>query len=143
MLEPQAITIDLSRMVEGKQTILISSDQAGQAKEFFRSSSPAQVEVNLAKIMRVSIAVKPQLVGKLPDGFVLKRVSVVPEQLEVLAPPLPSGSKPYTLATTPVYLNSIQGDGSIFCKVIAPPNIQPVSGAWQDVEVVIDVEPER
>ena len=48
--------------------------------------------------------------------------------------------KQVSIITTPVYLNSIQSSSRIFCKVIAPPEIQPVTKPWQDVEVIIDVE---
>jgi hypothetical protein len=41
--------------------------------------------------------------------------------------------------TTPIYLDSIYNDAKIFCKVIAPPAIQPANKQWPDVEVEIKV----
>jgi hypothetical protein len=41
--------------------------------------------------------------------------------------------------TTPVYLDGIYGDASVFCKIIAPPSLQPVEKRWPDVEIVITV----
>ena len=40
---------------------------------------------------------------------------------------------------TPIYLESIYNDTSIYCKIIAPPAVQPVDKRWPDVEVVIKV----
>ncbi|MBT8368649.1 MAG: DNA integrity scanning protein DisA nucleotide-binding domain protein [Deltaproteobacteria bacterium] len=39
----------------------------------------------------------------------------------------------------PVYLESIYNDTNIFCKIMAPPAVQPVDKRWPDVEVVIKV----
>jgi hypothetical protein len=38
-----------------------------------------------------------------------------------------------------VDINSIYRDASIFCKIIAPPSMQPVDKRWPDVEVVIKI----
>jgi hypothetical protein len=43
------------------------------------------------------------------------------------------------LITMPIYLESIYNDTNIFCKIIAPPAVQPVDKRWPDVEVVIKV----
>jgi hypothetical protein len=44
-----------------------------------------------------------------------------------------------SLITTPIYLESIYNNTNIFCKIIAPPAVQPVDKRWPDVEVVIKV----
>jgi len=54
-------------------------------------------------------------------------------------PPPNRGDKPLSLSTTPIYLNTIEEENRLFCKIIAPPTIQPVVKPWQDVEVVIEV----
>ena len=41
--------------------------------------------------------------------------------------------------TTPIYLEGIYNDTSLFCKIIAPPAVQPADKRWPDVEVVIKV----
>ena len=40
---------------------------------------------------------------------------------------------------TLIYLKSIYNDTSLYCKIIAPPSIQPTDERWPDVEVVIKV----
>lgn len=49
--------------------------------------------------------------------------------------------KPKNVLTTPVYLDGISKDTSIFCKIIAPPSLQPVEKRWPDVEVIIKLAP--
>jgi uncharacterized protein (TIGR00159 family) len=139
MSQPTA-TIDLSSMVKGKQTILITGENLRlSSKLSFLGSEPAQIEVNLADVVTKTIPIVPQLVGSLPANLKLKRVQVIPNEVAVTLPSPKRGEKPLSVATTPVYLNSIQGDSRIFCKIIADPTIQPVSKPWQDVEVVIEV----
>jgi hypothetical protein len=105
----------------------------------FLGSEPAQIEVNLADIITKTIPIVPQLVGSLPANLKLKRVQVIPNEVAVMMPSPKRGEKALSVATTPVYLNSIQGDSRIFCKIIADPTIQPVIKPWQDIEVIIEV----
>jgi len=140
MGQPTA-NVDLSTMVKGKQTILITEENLQLPGNLtFLGSEPAQIEVTLAGIIKKTIPILPQLVGKLPANLKLKKVQVIPNEVKVMLPSPKRGEKSPTVATTPVYLNSIQGDSRIFCKIIADPTIQPEVKPWQDVEVVIEVE---
>ena len=109
----------------------------------FLGSEPAQIEVNLASIIKKTIPIVPQLVGKLPANLKIKKVQVIPNEVQVMLPSPKQGEKSPSVATTPVYLNSIQGDSRIFCKIIADPTIQPVFKPWQDVEVLIEVDNDK
>ncbi len=139
MSKPTAV-VDLSKMVEGKQRILITADNLHlPPKLTFLDSDPAQIEVNLASVTKKTIQVVPQLVGNLPANLKIKNVRVIPKEVQVMMPTLKKGEKLPSVATTPVYLNSIQGDSRIYCKIIADPTIQPMLKPWQDVEVIIEV----
>ncbi len=141
--QPMA-TVDLSSMVKGKQTILMTSDNLRLPSNLsFLGSEPAQIEVNLASIIKKTIPIVPQLVGKLPANLKIKKVHVIPNEVQVMLPSPKQGEKSPSVATTPVYLNSIQGDSRIFCKIIANPTIQPVFKPWQDVEVFIEIQDEK
>ena len=48
-----------------------------------------------------------------------------------------------SVTTTPIYLETIRENTTILCKIIAPPNIQPVDRRWPDVEVMVEVAPVR
>jgi hypothetical protein len=39
--------------------------------------------------------------------------------------------------TTPIYLENLESDTVIYCKIIAPPALHPVDRRWPDVEVKI------
>jgi hypothetical protein len=48
-------------------------------------------------------------------------------------------NKEFNVITTPIYLESIYNDTKIYCKIIAPPTVQPKDKRWPDVEVMIKV----
>ena len=68
-------------------------------------------------------------------------MTVLPEKVMVLSPAARKKDKVISLITTPIYLDSIHNDTSVYCKVIAPPAIQPADKRWPDVEVIIKVGP--
>lgn len=140
VLSQPTVKVDLSSMVEGKQTILLTGENLQLSPRLsFLDSSPAQIEVNLAVMVKRSVQVVPQLVGALPPNLKLKQAKVLPKEVQVMMPPPKRGDKPLTLSTTPVYLNAIEEETRIYCKIIAPPSIQPVVKPWQEVEVIIEV----
>lgn len=87
-----------------------------------------------------TMPIKPQLVGKLPEGLILKNIEIIPAELQVFAPPGNQEGRSESLSTTPVYLSSINASSRIICKIIAPPSYQPADKRWPDVEVVITLE---
>ena len=92
-----------------------------------------------AELKEHEVAVKPQFVGKLPDGLKIQSVELNPRMVKVFSPPVEKKDKPLTLTTTPIYLESISENTTLYCKIIAPPAIQPADKRWPDVEVVITV----
>jgi len=134
------VKIDLSTMVEGKQTILLTRENLKlPPRTSLVYDKPTQIDVSLALMVKKSVRVVPQLVGVLPPTLKIKQVKVIPSMVQVLMPPPKRGDKPLSLSTTPIYLNTIEEENRLFCKIIAPPTIQPVVKPWQDVEVVIEV----
>jgi hypothetical protein len=135
-----SVKIDLSKTVAGKQTFLITDDNIqlpGDVK--LLDVTPSSVELVLAEIEEREITIKPQLVGKLPGAMKIIAVEVFPEKVKVLSPVAQGKNKVMSVTTTPVYLESIYNDTKIFCKIIAPPAVQPIDRRWPDVEVMIKV----
>lgn len=136
------VKLDLKEMVEGKQTVLLSRDNLQlPARVTLVESKPEQLMLHLAVMIRRSVKVVPQLVGILPDHLKIKQIKVVPSEVQVMMPPPKRGEKTPTLTTTPVYLNTVEEENRVFCKIIAPPLVQPVTRPWQEVEVIVDIAP--
>ncbi len=135
-----AAKIDLSKTVAGRQTFPITGENIKLPQDVkLREAIPSSVELTLAEIEEQEIGIKPQLVGKLPGAMKIVSIAVIPEKIKVLSPVIEGRNRTVSVLTTPIYLESIYNDTTIYCKIIAPPAVQPADKRWTDVEVVIKV----
>jgi len=136
-----AVIVDLSAMSEGQRVVLVTKENLKLPRNItILDAVPAGLEITLAEIVQKTVPIVPQLVGKLPEGKKIKAIKVQPETIQVLAPPDRSGNKTVNASTTPVYLSSIESSQILYCKIIAPPSMQPVNKKWPDVMITIELE---
>jgi len=134
------VKIDLSKAVSGKQTFLITEENLRLPRKVkLLDIVPSRMELTLASIVEHEVNIKPQLIGKLPDKMKILEIKVTPNKVKVLSPVDQGENTALNVITTPIYLESIYNDTKIFCKIIAPPTVQPADKRWPDVEVVIKV----
>jgi uncharacterized protein (TIGR00159 family) len=139
-INPPSVKIDLSKMVKGTQTIIITSENIRLPKGVtLLDTSPQQLKLTLAAMMEKNVAITPQIIGKLPGNLKIKKITVTPESVLVNVPVTRDVKNIDEVLTTPIYLESISTDSKLFCKVIARPSIQPVAKRWPDVEVSIEL----
>ncbi len=132
--------IDLSKALPGKQSFIITRENINLPKEIhLLDVVPSSFELTLAEIIEKELVIKPQLVGKLPDGLKIRSLELKPEKVKVLSPASDEMDKLISLTTTPIYLNNIYENTTIFCKIIALPAVQPKEKRWPDVMVAIVV----
>lgn len=139
-LDPTLIRakIDLTKAVAGKQTFVITSQNIRLPRGVeLLDIVPPSIDLSLAALAEKDIPIKPQLVGKLPNGLKLQSVVVSPSTVKVLSPL--DQNKPDNVMTTPIYLENLKEGAVIYCKIIAPPALHPVDKHWPDVEVTITV----
>ncbi len=136
-----SVKIDLAKSGEGKQTFIISKENIRIPKGIrLIDVDPSSVEITMAKLIKKEIGIEPQMVGKFPEGVVLVSVRTKPEKITAFLPSEETGTLPKNLTTTPIYLDNIHQDTTLFCKIIAPPSIQPVEKRWPDVTVFVSVQ---
>jgi uncharacterized protein (TIGR00159 family) len=134
--------LDLSKALAGKQIFVVTAENIRLPRNInLLDVVPSSIELSLAEIIEQEIYIKPQLLGNLPGGLKILSMDVLPEKIKALSPAADSKDKNASVITTPIYLSSIHNDTRIYCKVIAPPSIQPVDKHWPDVEVMITVGP--
>ena len=134
------VKIDLSKAVAGKQTVLISKENIRIPRGVrLLDVDPSDIEINISRLAEAVLPVSAQLVGSLPRGLHLVSVTVTPDRLAVLVPSGESDRHFGSLITTPVYLDGIRENTTLFCKVISPPAVQPVDKRWPDVEISLKV----
>lgn len=140
--DPRA-RVNLAEYSEGMHLLLFTDENIRPPADIkILDISPPEAELTLAAITRQKVSVSPQLIGNLPGGFKLQSVQLIPNQVQVLAPPPQGDAKPQSLSTTPIFLSSINANSKILCKVIAPPSFQPLDRRWPDIEVIISIEKE-
>jgi len=135
-----SVKIDLSKAVPGKQSFIITRENIYLSKEIhLLDVVPSSFELTLAEIVEKELVIKPQLVGKLPDGLKIRSLEVKPEKIKVFSPDSDEMDKVFSLTTTPIYLNNIYENSTIYCKIVALPAVQPKEKRWPDVVVMIKV----
>lgn len=135
-----SIKVDLSKAMAGKQTFIISRENIKLPKNIrLLDAVPPNLTLNLAAIREQDIPVKPQLVGRLMNGLKLRSVTIRPETVKALLPSTEGKASPFTLTTTPIYLETLWETTTIFCKIIAPLSVQPVEKRWPDVEILLEI----
>lgn len=135
-----SIKVDLSKALSGKQTFIINRETIKLPRNIrLLDAVPPNLTLNLAAIREQEIPVKPQLVGRLTEGLKLKSATIRPEKVKVLLPSTEGKEGAFTLTTTPIYLETLWETTTIFCKIIAPPSVQPVEKRWPDVEVLLEI----
>lgn len=136
-----SVTIALEEMNAGERTVLISEDNLRLPRNInLVDAVPDNLEITLAEIVQKTVPIIPQLIGSVPEGLTVKNITIEPDSVQVLAPPDRNGNKTVNVSTTPVYLRFIETTSTLYCKIIAPPSMQAVSGKWPDVQVLIELE---
>ena len=136
--------IDLSQSRAGKQTFSVTQENLRLPRGVtLLDTVPSSLELSLKEVLEREVNVKPQLVGNLPKGFQMASVLVKPHKVRVFSPADQGEEAEINVITTPIYLENVRKTTRLFCKIIAPPNVQPVDKRWPDVEVVIAVGPKQ
>jgi len=134
------VKVDLSKAAAGKQTFPITADNIRLPRDVkLLDVVPSGVELTLAEIEEREVPIKPQLIGKLPNGLKILDLKIIPPKVNVLSPAAVGKDNVVSIITTPIYLEGIYSDSSVFCKLIAPSAFQPADKRWPDVEVQIKV----
>ena len=135
-----SVKIDLSKAQPGKQSFIITRDNIHLPKEIqLLDVVPSSFELTLSEIVEKELDIKPQLVGKLPSGLKIRSLRVKPEKVKVFSPDSDEMEKLISLTTTPIYLNNIYENSTIYCKIVALPAVQPKEKRWPDIVVTITV----
>ena len=136
------VKIDLTGAVPGKQSFVITDDNVRLPKGVtLIDVAPSALELTLAKIVQREITIQPQLVGHLPEKIKIAKLTLQPDKVMAFLPGTGEKEAVVSITTTPIYLENLKETTTVFCKIIAPPAIQPVDKRWPDVQVTVEVIP--
>ena len=89
--------------------------------------------------------IEPQLIGKIPEGFKIQSVELIPNMINVSMAGTNDKKNilPKGLRTTPIYLHGLTSNTTVYCKIVTPSGVQHPDRRWPDIEVRINVEPKK
>lgn len=139
------VQVNLSEVTEGNQVVALTGQNVMVPRRVeVMDISPSSINISVTALHEATLPIKPQLLGKVQEGMVIESVSVLPASVRVLMPKAgASFQKPGSLLTTPIYLHGIKENATVFCKVIVPAGVQSPERRWPDVEVRIQVTPQK
>ncbi len=138
------VAIDFSSSKPGKRIITVTkSNITLPAGVHLIDAEPSVFEIDLQSFTEKKVAVKPQIIGALPEGLEIYSIEVVPNEINILYSTNEKGLEDIYITTTPIFLKNISEDTRLICNLIAPPNIYPVGKHLPDVEVVIILKPKK
>jgi uncharacterized protein (TIGR00159 family) len=132
--------IDLSHAKAGKQAFAVTEENVRLPRGVkLLDAVPSNLALSLKEVLEREVNVKPQLVGNLPEGFQIASVLVKPHKVRVFSPADQGEDVEINVTTTPIYLESMRETTRLYCKIIAPANVQSADKRWPDVEVLVVV----
>ncbi len=137
-----SVKVDLSKAVPGKQEFFITRENLQLPKRVeLLDVEPSKLVLSFKALVEQAAPVKPQLLGKLPDGLILESVEVSPNKVKVLSTASGKGRDTISVMTTPIDLESITENTRLYCKIVAPPGVQSAEEEWPEIEVFIKIKP--
>ncbi|MCU0645685.1 MAG: diadenylate cyclase [bacterium] len=132
--------IDLSKITPGEISIRIDEKNLSIPKQVrVGKTRPSSIQLNIIEMREFDVAIKPQFIGSLPDGFVIDSLAVIPEFIKVLAPVDSVQQDSMVVLTTPIFLETITQTTKIVCNLTAPAKIKPLSNRFPNVEIFLAI----
>jgi len=142
LFEPRnlKISIDLSSLEEGRQVIKLSADMVNIPSNMtLVKIKPERITIVAHQLFPREVSVHIDATGRLPDKYILKRVSVTPETVMVLAPFNLMGNKIF-IATEPIDISEITATQSVETRIVYPSQVRFKNNQVPTVRVIIEVE---
>ncbi len=134
------VSIDLSSMVEGRQAIILSADMVNIPSNItLVKFKPDRIHISAHKLHSREVRVFIDTTGQVPEGYDLRKISVEPEMLTVLAPFALTGNRIY-ITTEPIDLSEITASQSVTARLVYPNRIRFKNNQVPSVRVMVEVE---
>jgi diadenylate cyclase len=144
LLDPNtlAISVDLSNVQEGKQSIPLTSEMVQMPSNLsLEAIKPKTIQIRANRLLRMQASVEVVTEGALPPGRTLQGIEVTPPTVAVLVPVL-SSSKKMKIQTQDIELGAITGTTTLTPQLVFPPEVRFVGGSAPSVKVTIKVHTE-
>ncbi|MCE5275537.1 MAG: diadenylate cyclase [Syntrophaceae bacterium] len=137
------ISIDLSSLNEGRQTIKLLADMVNMPSNLtLVKINPDRIIITAHRLYPRVVSVHIDTMNRLPEEYELKKISVTPEKVTVLAPFSLLGNKIF-ITTEPIDLSEITVSRSEDARIVYPTKVRFKNNQVPLVRVDIEVEKKK
>jgi diadenylate cyclase len=134
------LSLDGTSLKPGRQTIKLAPSQLDLPSGFtVHEIEPQSASFTAQPTSASEVAVKADLIGRLPDGLTLKRVTVEPARLRLLVVHR-DRARFSSLRSEPIELSEVSGTTSLTRGVIIPKGSRLARGEPTEVRLLLDIE---
>ncbi|HVN72143.1 MAG TPA: diadenylate cyclase [Desulfomonilia bacterium] len=142
LFEPRTlkISIDLSTIVEGRQIIKLSADMVNIPSNLtLLKIKPEKIAITAHRLYPREVRVTVDMSGHLPEGYILKKISVYPQSVWVLAPFSLTGNKIF-ISTETIDLSGITSSQTFNTRLVYSNKVRFRNSQVPEAKVDVDVE---
>ena len=132
------LSLDMATFKEGERNIAITKDLLNIPSGIsFVNTQPSEIDLKILRLIKYTAAVSIETKGSPPRGFMLKRISVEPKDVLVVAPS--SFSKDMIKVSTDLIdLRLIKDGATLTSRLVLAPGL--ILGDTQPAEVKVTIE---
>lgn len=125
------VRLDLSSLTPGMHRISLADAVIVYPSNLMLVEvEPDSFELEIRQVNFRNVSIQPQLIGSLPNGYILSSVEIFPSSVAI-----EDTVDISYLTTTPIYMNGLRENVTVLCKIIIPEKLQPQDRRWPDVMV--------
>ena len=142
LFEPRTlkISIDLSTIIEGRQVIKLSADMVNIPSNLtLMKIKPEKIAIVAHRLYPREVRVSIDTLGHLPNGYALKKISIEPQSVWVLAPFSLTGNKIF-ISTEPIDISGVTTAQAMNARLVYPNKVRFRNNQVPTVRVNVEVE---
>ena len=142
MLDPSelVVSVNLNDLNKGKNEIAVTEEDIKlPAGLRVYDIEPKKITVNAIQTKTVSLPVRVQTTGRLPDKLKLVSIEADPSSVKLIVP-MEGNNIPKSVSTEPVDLRKITGSTSLKSQLLLPRKLKLTSDEDGEVSVIVNVK---
>lgn len=142
LLDPKELklSLDMSAIQDGENKFYLNKDLIRKPTGLsLVNIVPEEIQLNVYKMITVSIPIEVKTEGRLSSGASLKEIKVNPQNISVVIPSVIDRKK-ISIATEPIDLKSITTTTTLTPKLIIPAEARLAEDKPVEVKVTIEIE---
>lgn len=134
------ISLDMSQAKHGDNQFLLTEELVRRPSGLsVVNITPRKIALQIYKMIDFNVPIEVETSGRIPSGFTLKDIRVVPQAVSIVIPSIIS-RKDIKIITETIDLRKIKETQELTPKLIVPDDVRFVEDKYPDVKVIIEIE---